>query len=165
MRLDRRKHYFFRDKVRAMEDVVKALEDNGIRRVPITYGKAMIGMITRADLMRAFVNMAAQATATPLSDDHIRQRLLAELEKQRWAPKDFINISVEGGVVMLQGAVSNDRQIAAMVVAAENIPGVSKVINQLVWVEPISGWSLMRKVASHRQLELDQSQPYWAGFN
>lgn len=122
-----------------LEDVVKALEDNGIRRVPITYGKAVIGMITRADLMRALVNTAKQAAPTPLSDEGIRQRLLAELEKQRWAPMGTINFAVKDGVVTLKGTVMDDRQIPAMGVAAENIPGVSKVINELVWVEPISG--------------------------
>jgi CBS domain-containing protein len=122
-----------------LEDVVRTFENNGIRRVPITYGKVVIGMITRADLIRAFVNTATQEAAIPLSDEDIRQRLLADLEKQRWAPIGVIDITVKGGVVTLTGAVLDERQIAAVGVAAENIPGVSKVDNQLVWIEPVSG--------------------------
>lgn len=121
-----------------LEEVVRRMEDNNIRRIPVTYGKSVIGIITRSDLVRAFVNASAE-THIPLTDEGIRQRLLADLEKQRWAPVGTIDVSVKAGVVTLKGAALDDRQIAAVGVAAENIPGFTKVDNQLIWVEPVSG--------------------------
>ncbi|MGC1849267.1 MAG: BON domain-containing protein, partial [Pseudolabrys sp.] len=43
------------------------------------------------------------------------------------------------GVVELWGAIVDDRQHEALIVAAENTPGVKEVKNHLAWVEPTSG--------------------------
>jgi CBS domain-containing protein len=116
---------------------VEIMESNDIKRVPVTLGKAVIGMITRTDLVRAFVN-AAGKTESPLDDDGIWQRLFEELKKERWSP-GAIDISVKNGVVTLRGAVLDERQISAVAVMAENIPGVTAINNELVWIEPVSG--------------------------
>jgi hypothetical protein len=39
----------------------------------------------------------------------------------------------------LWGAIVDDRQREALIVAAENTPGVKEVKNHLAWVEPTSG--------------------------
>jgi CBS domain-containing protein len=120
-----------------LEAVVQIMESNGIKRVPVTFGKSVIGIISRTDLVRALVNSALK-TEIPLPDAGIRQRLLAELESHRWAP-GAIDISVKDGVVTLRGAVLDARQIPAVAVMAENIAGVAAVNNELVWIEPETG--------------------------
>lgn len=120
-----------------IDAVVQIMESNGIKRVPVTFGKAVIGMITRKDLVRAFIS-AATRTETPLDDDGIWQRLYNGLKDEHWAPGG-VHISVKDGVVTLKGAVLDERQISAVAVMAENIPGVTRVNNELVWIEPISG--------------------------
>jgi CBS domain-containing protein len=120
--------------------VVEIMESNDIKRVPVTLGKTVIGMITRTDLVRAFVN-AASKNETPLDDDAVWQRLYDQLEKERWAP-GTVEISVKGGVVTLRGAVLDARQISAVAIMAENIPGVSHVNNELVWIEPGTGFAV-----------------------
>ena len=122
-------------------EAVRIMEENSIKRVPVMYGRAVVGMITRADFMRAFVNSATDE-APPLTDEGIKQHLLAHLESQRWAPLGTIDVAVRGGVVTVTGVVLDDRQIAAVTVAAENIPGVKTVDNKLVWVEPVSGMAI-----------------------
>ncbi|HXW48816.1 MAG TPA: BON domain-containing protein, partial [Xanthobacteraceae bacterium] len=57
--------------------------------------------------------------------------------KQDWAP--HINVIVRDGVAELHGVVTDDRERQGLVVAAENVAGVKKVHDRLVWVEPISG--------------------------
>jgi osmotically-inducible protein OsmY len=49
------------------------------------------------------------------------------------------DIDVSNGVVKLSGVVLDDRQRGALRVAAENIPGVKKVEDNMVWIEPMSG--------------------------
>jgi osmotically-inducible protein OsmY len=51
----------------------------------------------------------------------------------------MINVVVREGVVELWGMIVDDRQREALVVAAENIPGVKQVKDHLTWVEPTSG--------------------------
>lgn len=126
-----------------LEEVVRSMESNRVKRLPVMRGNAVVGIITRSDLVRAFVN-APKQPAPRYSDDEIRKRLFAELQKQHWAPLGTIDVSVNNGVVTLSGAVLDDRQRGALEVAAENIPGVSAVRNQLVWVEPVSGMVVER---------------------
>ena len=65
--------------------------------------------------------------------------MLAELERQKWAPVGFLNVIVRNGVVELWGTITDERERQALIVAAQNIPGVKDVQDHLVWVEPMSG--------------------------
>ena len=49
---------------------------------------------------------------------------------------------VHDGVVELWGMIVDERQRAALKVAAENIPGVKAVKDHLVWIEPTSGLTI-----------------------
>jgi osmotically-inducible protein OsmY len=62
-----------------------------------------------------------------------------ELSKQSWAPVALINPVVRDGVVELWGTITDERERAALVVAAENVPGVKAVRDHLAWVDATSG--------------------------
>ncbi len=122
-----------------VQAVVDLMEKHDIKRVPVTVGRAVIGMITRSDLMRAYVAASSKLSAAPLTDEGIRQHLIAHLSKQKWTAPDLIGIEVKNGVVTLKGAVMAASQMKAFEIAAENIPGVKRVDDLLIWVDPISG--------------------------
>ena len=46
---------------------------------------------------------------------------------------------VRNGVVDLWGTITDERERQALIVAAQNIPGVKDVQDHLVWVDPMSG--------------------------
>jgi osmotically-inducible protein OsmY len=75
-------------------------------------------------------------------DAAIREHLLAEIQKERWAPAATANVVVHDGVVELWGVIADERQRAALKIAAENVPGVKAVIDHLVWVEPTTGMTM-----------------------
>ena len=52
----------------------------------------------------------------------------------------MINVVVHGGIVELYGAITDDRERQALIVASENISGVKAVHDHLVWIEPTSGF-------------------------
>ena len=54
-------------------------------------------------------------------------------------PRDGVGITVENGVVALNGVILDEKEREALRVAAENVPGVRAVEDHLVWVEPVSG--------------------------
>lgn len=122
-----------------LEAVVELMERSRIKRVPVTRGGKMTGIVTRSNLMHAMVSMARTEPAAPKGDAEIRERLLADIQTQHWAPAAMVNVVVRAGVVELWGAVIDDRQREALKVAAENIPGVKAVKDHLVWIEPTSG--------------------------
>jgi hypothetical protein len=55
-------------------------------------------------------------------------------------PRRLHNPIVRNGVVELYGTVFDERERAALRVAAENIAGVRAVKDHLVWMEPVSGF-------------------------
>lgn len=122
-----------------LERVVHLMERRRIKRVPVVRGGKVIGIITRANLMRAVATLALAEHPVAASDATIREQLMAELKKQPWAPVGLMDVVVKDGVVKLSGALTDERERQAIRIAAENIPGVKKVEDHLVWIEPNSG--------------------------
>ena len=122
-----------------LDHVVKAMENNRVKRLPVVRDGRIVGIISRANLLHALASVVSEVPADRPQDAVIRKHLLAELEKQPWAPVALINVVVRKGVVELWGTITDERQRNAIRVAAENAPGVREVKDHLVWVEPMSG--------------------------
>lgn len=125
-----------------LADIVRVMERRRIKRLPIVEDGRLVGIVSRADLVRALVrNLSEQAlkSGRSASDEEIRARIVATIDKEPWGPRFSIDVAVKDGVVDLYGTVTDDRERAAIVVTAENIPGVKAVRDHLVWVEPTSG--------------------------
>lgn len=120
-------------------DVVELMEDRGIKRVPVLRDGRPVGVVSRADLLRALLAAAENPTPAATDDATIRQSIRAALQTERWAPTTTIDVSVQDGVVELNGIVTSDGERRAVSVIAENTPGVKQVIDQLVWIEVYSG--------------------------
>jgi len=123
----------------SLEKIVEMMERYRIKRVPVLRGKKIVGIVTRANLMHAMVSLARGEPKAATGDAAIRQELLKELKTEKWALASMINVVVREGVVELWGMIVDDRQRQALVVAAENVPGVKQVKDHLTWVEPTSG--------------------------
>ena len=122
-----------------LEDIVEIMERRRIKRVPVMCGKKVVGMVTRSNLMHAMVSLARTEPRSAKNDAAIRETLLAEMQKESWAPVAMVNVVVRDGVVELWGVIIDDRQREALKIAAENIPGVRAVKDHMVWLEPSSG--------------------------
>ncbi len=109
-----------------------------IKRLPVTRDGVVVGVVSRADLIGALAKELDMPAASA-GDATIRDALLAELEREPWVPRRSISIAVTDGVVELDGVVFDVRERDALRVAAENVPGVRRVENRLVCVEPNSG--------------------------
>jgi len=123
----------------SIEDIVRLMERRRIKRVPVMHGNKVVGIVTRSNLMHAMVSLSRSESKVANSDTAIRQKLLAEIKKEKWALSSMINVVVRNGVVELWGAIVDERQRDALKVAAENIPGVKEVNDHLAWVEVHSG--------------------------
>jgi len=102
-------------------------------------GRTLVGIVSRANLLRALASMRQDMPEAAESDAAIRQRMLDELERQPWAPIALIDVLVKDGVVELWGSITEAKQGEALKVCAENIPGVKAVVSHLTWIEPMSG--------------------------
>ena len=122
-----------------LTDIVELMEKHRIKRVPVTDKDRVVGVVSRADMLRALAVTARQAQPTPGDDRAIRNKLLDTLEKEAWTPVSTLNVTVSAGVVDVWGTISDEQERRAICVIAENTPGVKKVNDHLVYVEPYSG--------------------------
>jgi CBS domain-containing protein len=122
-----------------LDAVVSLLEERRIKRLPVVRSGVVVGIVSRANLLHALASLARAQPSQSRTDTAIREQIYAELNRQRWISKDFINIVVREGDVELWGTILDERERQAVRVAAENVPGVKHVSDHLVWVEPMSG--------------------------
>jgi len=124
-----------------LQDVVQQMEHHRVKRLPVVQDGKLVGMVSRADLLHALGNVARELKPVTGDDATIREQIIAECAKQPWAPR--INVVVQDGVAALWGVITDDRKRDALIVAAENVPGVKQVRDHLAWIEPMSGMVLL----------------------
>jgi len=124
----------------SLADVVRLMERHHIKRLPVIEGGRLVGIVSRANLVRALLHNLPEAAARKAGgDEDIRERIMAEIDKQPWGPRASVDVRVAAGIVELYGSITDERERTALKVLAENAPGVKAVRDHLVWVEPMSG--------------------------
>ena len=121
-------------------DIAILLETNRIKRVPVLRDDRLVGIVSRANLVRALAMTIKERPSGAEADDRaIRDRLLAELKAQKWAEVSPANIMVKDGVVHLWSSYYSDQEKRALVVATESIPGVRGVEDHM---RPVAAYLL-----------------------
>jgi CBS domain-containing protein len=120
-----------------LETVVELMERRHIKRLPVLRNGKIVGIVSRANLMQALASLTRDVRAPIEGDSAIREGILAAFKRHAWAPQ--LNVVVKNGIVDLWGTITDDRERSACIVTAENVAGVKKVHDHLVWVEPMSG--------------------------
>jgi CBS domain-containing protein len=103
-------------------DIAVLLETNRIKRVPVVRDGKLVGIVSRANLVRALGMTINEPSSTEADDRTIRDKLLTELKAQRWAEVSPANVTVRDGVVHLWSSYLSEQEKRALVVAAENAP-------------------------------------------
>jgi CBS domain-containing protein len=126
----------------SVEEIVSLMERHRIKRVPVTRDAHMVGIVSRANLVRAMLPAARAAQPASQSDLDIQNHIQVELEGQKWAPVALVEVTVNKGIVDLWGTILDERDRKALKVLAENVSGVKVVKDHTVWIEPMSGFVL-----------------------
>jgi CBS domain-containing protein len=107
-------------------EIADLMQTRCIKRVPVLHDGKLVGIVSRADLLRVLASGDAYSSDDD-RDGPIRSRLLADLRKQRWANCSESDVVVSDGVVHFWGVVGSEEERRALRVAAENTPGVRGV--------------------------------------
>jgi len=91
-----------------VDEIARLMERHRIKRVPVIRDNRVVGIVSRANLLRGLA-------------------CLAELDAQAWGRRAPIDVTVRNGTVQLWGPVADERVAQALRVAAENVPGVKGV--------------------------------------
>ena len=127
-----------------LAEIVDLMVRKRIKRVPVVFGAGPIGIITRADILRALAKaLPAREAASSRSDAEIAADIRAAFDASGCLPVHLIDVRVEDGVVQIDGSITDERERDAARVAVENVAGVKALHDHLVWVEPTSGLVLL----------------------
>jgi CBS domain-containing protein len=118
----------------SLEDIVRILEQHNVKRLPVMREDQLVGIVTRSNLLQAVAALARDVPDPTADDDHIRSTIIAAIEGANWSPSR-LNVIVRDGCVYLSGFVTNEHCRQAAIVAAENVPGVRQVHDEL-WGYP-----------------------------
>ncbi|MGE5271843.1 MAG: CBS domain-containing protein [Thiohalocapsa sp.] len=116
-----------------LSEIADLLETKRIKRVPVMRDGKLVGIVSRANLVRALAAIPARPAATDGDDRTIRVKLLAELNGQEWANIWAADVVVRDKVVHFWFADDQpEEEREAMRIAAENVPGVKGVEQHIV---------------------------------
>ena len=93
-----------------------------INRLPVVLEGKLVGIVTRADLVRAF-HRTDDEIADEIRDDILRGAL--------WIEPDTLEVEVEDGVVTVRGPVATDLEAETVVYCIRRVPGVVDVRSEL----------------------------------
>jgi CBS domain-containing protein len=101
--------------------------EHDVNRLPVVDRNRLVGIVSRADLVRAFVR----------SDDEIAVEARDQVERQQALAGDpnLIGVTVAEGDVVLTGAVRRRSDADLLPRLVRDIPGVVEVRSELSWSE------------------------------
>jgi predicted transcriptional regulator len=123
----------------ALTEVVRLMEDHGIKRIPVIEDGRVVGIVSRADLMTALGESLMKPRHPATSDDEsIRREIVSEMKRQPWCPVHSLKVKVRNGVVELKGTIFDERQRRALSVLVGNVDGVRGTRDHVALFKPPS---------------------------
>ena len=110
---------------RTVTEAARSMMESGVNRLPVLDADdRLVGIVTRADLVRAFVR----------SDEEIERELREDVAlRTLWIDPGRVAISVDRGEVLLSGEVESDADAELLERFARRVPGVVGVVSRLRW--------------------------------
>jgi CBS domain-containing protein len=98
--------------------------ERGVNRLPVVKGGSLVGIVTRADLVRAFVR----------TDAEIEQEVRGDvLRRTMWIDEAKVTVGVESGWVELGGQLHARSDVELLTRLARRVPGVVAVDSRVRW--------------------------------
>ncbi len=110
---------------RPVAEAASLMLDRCVNRLPVIdkHGK-LVGIVTRADLVRAFVR-EDEAIEHEIREDVILRTL--------WSTPERFRIDVDGGEVTIEGVVSDAESAEMLARFVERVPGVIGIRSRVTW--------------------------------
>lgn len=110
---------------RSVAHAAGVMIDEGVNRLPVADSEGrLLGIVTRADLVRAFVR----------SDSEVQREIREDvLLRALWIPPESVEVTVDEGVVTLKGQVDNRVTAEMLPDQVRRVPGVVAVHAEVTW--------------------------------
>jgi CBS domain-containing protein len=112
--------------------VAETLERKRIKRVPVVSAGKLVGIVSRADLLRALVAQKEHVTFEQhTTGAAIREAIWREMSANAGIASQYIHVVVTQGTAHLWGVVNTETEKRAAEMAAASVDGVKAVENHL----------------------------------
>ncbi|MFF0344759.1 CBS domain-containing protein [Kribbella sp. NPDC004875] len=109
---------------RTLDEAARLMAARGITRLVVMDGDALAGIVTRSDLLSAFL----------ASDQEILSCIHSDVvERHLWDEPQAVKVEVQDGVVTLTGHVERRSAVELVTLLVEDVDGVVAVRNKLTW--------------------------------
>jgi CBS domain-containing protein len=107
----------------SLRTAARLLQVHGIHHLPVVAGGKLVGMVTRRDLLAAFLR----------DDEQVRRQIVHTLEMTYHLTSDRVAVTVHNGVVRLDGRVEQHSLVDEVQRLVAGVDGVIGVESQLAW--------------------------------
>ncbi len=114
-----------------LREVADILDKRNLKRIPVLSDARLVGIITQGDLVRALASTKPVPADIEIDDQALSEVIAGRKRAAHWLSSNLVNVVVEDGVVRLMGLVSSQDQRHALLVLAEETPGVVRVEDAL----------------------------------
>jgi CBS domain-containing protein len=109
---------------RAVSDAATMMLDLGIDRLPVVDSGRLVGIVTRSDLVRAFIR----------TDNEIQRDICEDvILRTLWTEPSPVTVTVEHGDVVIEGLVETETIADLIRAHALRVPGVVSVESKVTW--------------------------------
>lgn len=110
-----------------LSEIAHLMEKKRVKRIPVVRGGKVVGIVSRADILRKLAAHEKAPMEQAPDDTALREKINREIRSQGWKNPIALSVTVTNGVVDLWGVYRNDEERDTIRVAAESIDGVEKV--------------------------------------
>jgi CBS domain-containing protein len=108
----------------SVEMAARTMTERGVNRLPVVDGETLVGIVTRADLVRAFTQ----------GDEAIEAEIRADvLERTMWVEEGRVDVDVSRGFVTLGGSLDRRSDAELLERLVRRVPGVTEVASSVSW--------------------------------
>ncbi len=122
----------------SVAEAARLMSEHGINRLPVVTDGELVGIVTRTDLVRAFVR-SDEEILREIKDDLLRRTLWLD------AP-DVVRVTVDRGAVRLKGHLETSSDASLLVRLVARVPGVVSVASDLSWTMDDASRSARREL-------------------
>jgi CBS domain-containing protein len=117
-----------------VSEAARTMVSLGVNRLPVVEDGRLVGIVTRADLVRLFTR----------SDEEIARDIRQDVVKRLWIAPERIEVEVEQGEVVLRGEAETEAEAELLLKRIPLVAGVVGVRSELSWEVDRSGNSSRR---------------------
>jgi CBS domain-containing protein len=105
-------------------EAARTMVDEGVNRLPVVENGVLVGIVTRADLVRLFTR----------SDEEIAREIKESVAgRMLWIDANRLDVEVERGEVVLRGQVDTELEAELLEKRVPLVPGVVGVRSEVTW--------------------------------